>query len=395
MAYINFKEERVATKKQLHKRLKNNSKLFRKMRESKTISNTYAPDKEYSYKDFADKIFGEHHIKGEENFKEISNKDIVCSTFKNCRFENIKFKDCRFIGCYFIKCEFSSGGVAFENCSFFKEESDSIPSLNKNDNFSCNFKDCNIYGKFLNCIMNFSIFENCKITNSSFNLSDMTSFIIINSEFKMIIMADVDLTGAKIMNTYIEDLEFRDKYKSKMDEKTFVDSIKPRKKDRSEYEGLYMVYETLANKFKENQLNNNFGEYYFLAQKMQFKTLKPTPKIISFLAWVTCGYGERPLYAVYSSLVIILIFAVIYLILGIDIDGQLVNFYTITNNFNLSELVEYLNEAINLSVGMFAGVGFNNAQPTPSSFMTTNIEMLVGVAMMGIGIGATTKKLIR
>ncbi|WP_311735302.1 pentapeptide repeat-containing protein [Clostridium chauvoei] len=395
LAYINFKEENSKAKNQFHNRLKNNGKLFKKLRETKNISKDYMPDKEYSYKDFNVRIFGEHRIKGEENFEEVSNKDIICSTFQNCKFNNMKFKDCKFIGCYFINCDFGSGGVAFENCILFKEESDAIPSLNKNDNFSCIFKGCNIYGKFLNCLLNYAVFENCSIQNSNFNLTDMTSVIIKNSELNLTIIADTDLSGAKILNTYIQDLEFRDKYISKMDEKTFVDKIKLRSKTRSEYEGIYMVYETLANKFKGNQLNNNFGEYYYLAQKTKAKVLKPMPRIVSFLTWSTCGYGERPIYAVYSSIIIILIFSVLYLGFGIDINGQLVNYYTIFNNFNLAELKEYFNEAINLSVGMFAGVGFNTAQPTASSYMVTNVEMLVGVAMMGIGIGAVTRKIIR
>ena len=36
----------------------------------------------------------------------------------------------------------------------------------------------------------------------------------------MIIISDTNLSGTKIVSTYIEDLEFRDKYKTKLDEKT-------------------------------------------------------------------------------------------------------------------------------------------------------------------------------
>lgn len=395
MAYINFKEERVAAKSQLDKRIKNNEKLFREIRQTKTIPESCSPDKKYSYRDFQNHTFGGGHMKGEVDFEEVSNKNIVCTIFNNCKFSNIKFKDCKFIGCYFMECNFEGGGASFENCIFIKEDSEELPSLNKKDNFSCYFKECNIYGKFINCSLNYVIFNKCNIKNTTFELSDMTSVIIINSELNMVIITDVDLTGTKIVATYIEDLEFMDKDKSKMDEKTFIDKIQIKEGTRDEYEGLYMVYETLADKFKQNNLNNNFGEYYYLCNNMKRKTLKPIPKIGSFFNYFSCGYGERPLYAVYCSLFIILIFSILYLFSGIDINGELVKYGVFNGNLNLFKFVGDFNESLNLSVGMFAGVGFCTAQPIPITYMVCNVEMLIGVVMMGVGIGTLTKKLVR
>ena len=58
-------------------------------------------------------------ILGEDDFIEIANSDIICSILTNCTFGNIKFKECSFIGCKFYECNFESGGVLFENCTFF------------------------------------------------------------------------------------------------------------------------------------------------------------------------------------------------------------------------------------------------------------------------------------
>ena len=44
---------------------------------------------------------------------------------------------------------------------------------------------------------------------------------------------------------------------------------------------------------------------------------------------------------------------------------------------------------------MFAGIGINEAKPSPRSYMLSNIEMLIGVMMMGVGIGALVKKIVR
>ncbi len=395
MSYINFKEEVYKAKIQFENRTKNNERLFNQIKKDKNISSNYIPNEKYSFKEFNGSILGGGHPKSEDEFQEISYTDIICTKFINCKFSNIKFKGCKFIGCYFINCDFISGGAVFDECIFIKQESDTTPNLNKEDNFSCEFNECNVYAKFLNCDIGHIIFNKCNLRNTNFELNDMTSGIIFNCDLKKIIIIDTDLSGAKIVNSYIEDLEFRDKYKSKLDEKTFIDKIKLRKKNRDEYEGIYTVYENIADKFKENNLVNNFGEYYFLCRKTQRKVLKPIPRIMSFLGLVTCGYGERPLYAAYFSLFVIFVFSILYLIFGIKVDEQIVRYSFLENGHTFREFLRDYNESLNLSVGMFAAVGLNEAQPAPISYMLSNIEMLLGVLMMGIGTGALVKKIVR
>ena len=395
MAYINFKEEVYVAKEQLEKRLNNNEKLFNDIKSSKKISNQYNPDEKYSYKEFNESVFGGGRSKSEEEFKEISNIDIVCTKFINCKFSNIKFTNCRFIGCYFIDNQFNGGGVVFEGCTFIKQESDTVPNLNKDDNLSCNFDGSSIYAKFLNCNLSHVIFNNCSLENINFETSDLTSVIIINSNLSMPIIIDSDLSGIKIVNTYIEDLEFRDKDKSKLDEKSFIDKIKFKYNTRDEYEGIYTVYEDIANKFQNNNLKNNFGEYYFLCRKVQRKTLKPLPRLFSFLGFITCGYGERPSYTAYFGIFTIFIFSILYLIFGIKVDGEIISYSKAFKNFEIRKFLTYYNESLNLSVGMIASVGLNEAQPAPASYMLSNIEMLLGVFLNGIGIGALVKKIVR
>jgi uncharacterized protein YjbI with pentapeptide repeats len=395
MAYINFKEEVYVAKEQLKKRLINNEKLFNDIKSSRKISNQYNPDEKYSYKEFNDSVFGGGHAKSEDEFKEISNIDIVCTKFINCTFSNIKFKGCKFIGCYFINSNFNSGGVVFEECIFIKQESDVVPNLNNDDNFSCTFDGGKIYAKFLSCNLSHAIFNNCNLKNTNFEVSDMESVFIINSNLDMIIIIDSDLSGIKIVNTYIEDLEFRDKNKSKLDEKSFIDKIPFKYNTRDEYDPIYTVYENIADKFKDNNLKNNFGEYYFLCRKAQRKTLDPLPKASSFVAFITCGYGERPLYAAYFSLFAILVFSILYLIFGMIVNEELIRYTSLNNGIKLQKLINDYNESLNLSVGMFASVGLNEAQPAPASYMISNIEMLLGVVMNGVGIGALVKKLVR
>lgn len=395
MAYINFKEEISAAKTQLEKRINNNVKIFGKLSESKDVYKEFNPNDRYSFKENNNLVIGGGHPKKEDEFQEFKDEDIVCAKFVKCRFSNVKFSNCKFIGCYFEECELMGGGVVFQDCIFVKKDKDDKPNLNKEDNFSCEFNHCNIYAKFINCTLEFIIFNKCILKNTNFELSDMSNGIIYDSTLEMIIISDTNLSGTKIVSTYIEDLEFRDKYKTKLDEKTFIDKIKFRKRNRNEYEGIYTVYENIADKFNDNNLKNNFGEYYFLCRKVQRKTLKPMPKIASTLGLVSCGYGERPMYAVYFSLFVIALFSILYLIFGMKVNEEIITYDNINKFHNLRKMLTDYNESLNLSVGMFAGVGLNEAQPSPRSYMLSNIEMLIGVLMMGVGIGALVKKIVR
>lgn len=395
MAYVNFEEEKFVAENQLRKRKANNKKIREKMIKNKeTLKKQF--DETYSFKETRDRIINNTSTLKENKFLEISNKVIACADFINCKFYNIKFKECTFIACKFDECNFSGGGVSFENCSFIKVETSKTPSLNIKDNLSCEFHNCKMYVKFLNCDISYMIIEECFIHNTSFELTDMTAIIVKSSQLKMINFTDVDLSNAKFVDNYIEDFEFNDKLKSKMDTKTFFDKIKFKKKTRGEYEGIYTIYENLANKFKENNLKNNFGEYYYLCRCVQRKVLKPLPKIGSYIDWISSGYGERVIAPLITSLVIILLFAVLYLITGMEIDGEIikVSIGTITS-IDIRTLISYFNEALNLSIGFFASMGIIKAAPVSEMYILSDIEVLVGVIMMGIGIGTLTRKFVR
>lgn len=312
MGYVNFKEERYKATNQLKKRRENNKKLFDELVKSRELPNTYNPDKEYSYKTFEEKHFGGGRILDEEEFSVISNKDIICAVFNKCTFGNIKFDG---------------------------------------------------------CTLSYLIFDNSLIHNTYFILSDMNSIIIDNCEVNRVRIEDCDLSGAKIMGSYIIDLDFTDKMKTKLDEKTFFDKIELRKKDRNEYEGIYMTYETIADKFKENSLNNNFGEYYYLCKRVERNVLKFTQRLASDLYWATCGYGERPINALLFSFIVMIIFGVLYSIFGIEIDNIIITIFN-------SNVFECLRQGIILSINLFSGVGANESIPVNISEILASVEIL-------------------
>ena len=169
------------------------------------------------------------------------------------------------------------------------------------------------------------------------------------------------------------------------------------KKDNDENICVDNKCEVKSDEYKQNNLSNNFGEYYYLGKREEHKTLSFWPKIQSYLYWFSCGYGERPIYSIYSSLFIILIFTFLYLIVGIEIKDQLVqysNFQTI-RFLSLEKFARDLLESFSLSVSAFTGVGGESSVPAFASYILADLEMLIGVIMMGIGIGTLTRKIIR
>ena len=396
MAYVNFKEEKAKGKVQLDERKKNNETLYQSILKHKDSLTGFYPNLKYSFKKIMDENIGKKGVLGEEDFQEITNEDIICTKFIDCTFKNIKFKNCRFIGCVFDSCKFDEGGVSFENCIFIKEDSEKLPSLNRKDNLGCSFYNCNIYAKFLNSDISYAIFENSKLQNTNIELTNASNCIMINCELDKIGVVDSDFRGFKTFNTYMVNFEFEDKFLTKFDEKTFFDKIEPRVKDKQEYEGIYTVYENIADKFKDNTLTSNFGEYYYLGKCIERKSLKLLPKLGSYLDWIICGYGERPFFCIFSAFGIIIIFSFLYLITGIDTDGKII-LYTFSNMYtwNISKFIKDFNEALNLSVGMFAGVGIDNGKPTEIGYLVANLEMLIGIVLMGVGVGTLVRKVIR
>ena len=220
---------------------------------------------------------------------------------------------------------------------------------------------------------------------------------MINCELDKIGVVDSDFRGFKTFNTYMVNFEFEDKFLTKFDEKTFFDKIEPRVKDKQEYEGIYTVYENIADKYNDNNLINNFGEYYYLAKCIERKSLSLLPKLGSYIYWFICGYGERPFFCIFSAFSIMLIFTFLYLITGIEMESGSTIIYNFNNigTWNISKFMKDFNEAINLSVGMFAGVGVNNGKPTELGYVVANFEMLAGVVLMGVGLGTLVRKAIR
>ena len=397
MPYVNFKEENYQLDKQIKNRKENNKKIISQIKKDKTLLSGYSLDGEYSFKNTKKQMIGTQGVLKDEDFQVISDEDFICANFFNCKFQNIKFINCTFIGCNFKKCSFGGGGIIFENCTFVKSDSIKTPSLNVKDNLGCYFEDCYIYAQFKGSNISYSLFERCTFENTNFELSDLQAVIIIQSDLFKIVVSDCDFQNFKTQKCYMSDFEFDDKYMTTFDDKTFFDKLVERKKDRDEYEGFYMIYQNIAFQYEQNNLKSNFGEYYFLGKKAEHKTLDFLPKIKSYLYWFSCGYGERPLYSIYFSFFIIFLFTALFLLVGIDIEGDVIQYSNLKmiEGLSFGEFLKHLLRAFSLSTSLFSGVGDELCEPTIQSVILADIEMIFGVIVMGLGIGTLTRKIVR
>ena len=170
------------------------------------------------------------------------------------------------------------------------------------------------------------VFESVKFTEVKISLSSIRNSIFNQCFIDSIIFSDCDLKSMKTIRTDINLLSFEDEFISKVDENTFIDLLKLNKKDKNEYENIFKAYKSISAVFEKNRLFNYAGEYYYLAKCAERKSLKGLEKVKSNIFYYSCGYGERPTFALISSLEIVLIFSIIYMFSGLCVNERIIHY---------------------------------------------------------------------
>ena len=215
MSYIDFKNKKNLTLKELDLRKRINENQIEKKQKVSTIQSTIKND-----------IFNKKFKLIEEQIF----KDII---FKNCKMGNLKFVKCKFIRCIFENCEFNEEGTIFEKCIFTDIDNNIKYQLNKKERIGCIFNNCSIYVKFDDCDMSMNMFENCNFFNTNFEKTNCENMIISKSEMKSIEIKDCNFRNFKVVDTYIVDLMFEDENITKFNENTFFDKINIKNKTNS------------------------------------------------------------------------------------------------------------------------------------------------------------------
>lgn len=342
-------------------------------------------DDEIAIRYIEDKSIGfeEENIYG--NLRTIIDMEFKYNTFKNCSLKNIKFTNCKFTGNIFDNCNFRN--VHFENCDFYNTKDDISIFDNKTSFINCYFN---------NCHMEKSIFRDVYLTNIYFIYSNMKDIIFSGINMDNVCITDCDCRSFKIIEVEIKSFKFDDDYLTKFDEYTFIDNIKVDKNYKKTYEIASKVYRSFAYKFESNRLIDNSGEYYYLSKVMENKSLSGIKRFKSYIYWMLCGYGERPTYALITSLEIVLIFAIIYMLTGLNMGGYIID-YSVMLEFGIfsQNLISDFMKSLYFSIVTFTTVGYGDITPVGMSVFLSGVEMLLGVTMVGVWTATLARKITR
>lgn len=320
-----------------------------------------------------------------DKYKILSNIKINYDEFINCRFTRVIFRNCSFEGTIFHNCIFTN--VIFEECKFVNENSITILE-----------QDCILKNvRFKNCNLRKSIFKRTIFDNTRFIKTNLKDSILSDTQIKSIQISDCDCRSFKIIDSNMEVFEIEDDYITRFDEYTFIDKIIIDKKYLKSYENAYKAYRKISAKFENNNLLDYAGEYYYLSKKAEIKILKGLDKIKSYMFWMLCGYGERPTYALVTSIEIVILFAIFYMFTGLKVDGNEINYsMTIFDGFIYSQSLcrDFFN-SLYFSITTFTTVGYGDITPVRLSILLSGIEMFLGVTMVGLWTATLARKIIR
>lgn len=318
---------------------------FNKLRKNKknNIENTINNDEDYIH---ISNNSLKHHIKYNliKDLKIVKSLNLKLRKFDGINFDCIEFNNCNLENSIFINCK-------MENVRFI----------------NCKMKKLIIKDSELNKI----IFENNEMKKSNF----------INCDIKSNIIRDCDFKGASLIECNIYDFEFDDRLLTKFDEDTFFDKLKT-----EDEEDNFNFYKSIAYKFQQNNLLNHYGEYFYIYKISERKKLKGLEKLKSICLWLICGYGERPTYTLITSLEIIFLFTIMYMIFGL----KLVN-----ENVYLGLSINDFFRAFHFSIVTFTTVGYGDITPSGYSILLSGIEMFLGVTMVGIWTATLARKINR
>lgn len=145
----------------------------------------------------------------------------------------------------------------------------------------------------------------------------------------------------------------------------------------------------------ENQGLFEQAGYFFRREMVMRRYQMPflsVPRVVSRVVDLFCGYGERPLRVILFSLFLILSFAVIFFLNGVNDGGQLLQLDTgkgFADNF-----YSFIN-AVYFSVVTFTTLGYGDITPTGLSRFFAATEAFMGSFTLALFVVVFVKKMTR
>jgi len=316
--------------------------------------------------------------------------------FKNMNFENNCFSNVIFINCKFINCRFIRGKINLRN---FLEFNNCI--LDKIYINNCNFsslyiKECSLYKvDFKNSFM-----KGCNFVRNSY---DEVRFID-NCNLMDCIIKDMEGTmDIKFINeksytklnygSYIGKFNYKDMKKN--------NTCRNNKKSSNcicncNYLNISFSYMDFGEQYLRNHVGGRYGRCFYQSKLAFHRTLKGRKKFYSSVANIVCGYGEKPYRSFMLSLIIILIFALLYMITGINCSSGVIGISGLAGDFSVKMLFKNIIYCIHFSLVTFSTVGYGDLLPyNMMGVILSSIEILIGIIMIGILTSTLVRKMTR
>lgn len=308
--------------------------------------------------------------------------------YKNKNFDNIYFYKCNFNDTYFINIE--SKNVYFINCSFTETSFVSFSS-------EVSFTDCYFHNIYFKNVSSFR-FDSCRFSyktvfeNVDFNNSYFLDIKLMDSKDNEEAF-DVRFLNCKVSDTtYIGEcqiISFSYFYYHPKSELIY--------RNNATFSSICPFYRSFSLMFKNEGLNDLYGEYFLLDKLVERMYIEGVEKLKSTISLITCGYGEKPLFCLISSLVIIVFSSILYMFLGISEGNNSTTFISliISDPYPIKSTVFFFLKCFHFSLVTFATVGYGNITPSGGSYVVSAIEIMLGVIMIGLWTSTLVRKMTR
>jgi hypothetical protein len=242
----------------------------------------------------------------------------------------------------------------------------------KHANFSASIlKNCN----FKNCDLSFADFSNADLYRADFSNSTLYVTSFRGADLTRASFTDADLYGIKLFNADVTKTQFD----------TTI-------REEKNYEKAVDIYNTLKRVYKEHGEITLSANYYYRQRVCQRKLKKyGLCRLIDlvFLDWLV-GYGENPERSIIWSVLIIVIFAFIYLSLPFWDLGAL-----LSENKLLHLSVRNVPLALLFSVTAFVGADFVRWDIIGCGRFFATMESLLGMILVSIILIGFARKIVR
>ncbi len=207
-------------------------------------------------------------------------------------------------------------------------------------------------------------------------------------------LCNCDLLGADFSNTKLNNIEWGEDHKiiNEQEAEAALQEGNP-EKAKEKYKEAEDIYRTLKISLQTQTLGDDVGKFFereMITRRKQMPRFSPM-RIISKLAHLTTGYGEKVRNIFYTAIWVIIVCALLYGIDGVLYKGEIIGFFGDVEQ--CGGIMNVIGNLIYFSVVVFTTVGFGDIVPIDALGKSLVIfEGLSGTLIISILIIALYKQ---